>query len=223
MDAVADRSAFRRAQIERWDGEYSRKGALWRGGARLDFRIIEGARVLELGCGNGKTLSALLRTRCQLTAVDISPVAVELARTLVEQSGRGDVPVLVADACDLGFEDGSFDTILAVHVLEHLLEDDRKKAAVEVARVLVPGGRALVRAFHTGDMRYGKGKSVEEGTFMRGGGIICHYFSEGELAGLFTREAGMKVCRMERVRRPVRYFQKEYVREAIVAEFEKAR
>ena len=47
-----------------------------------------------------------------------------------------------ADIRDMPFADASFDFLLSVHVLEHL-EDDRP-ALAEVARILRPGGRAVI-------------------------------------------------------------------------------
>ena len=49
---------------------------------------------------------------------------------------------VVADACALPFEDESFDTVLAVEVLEHVATPD--KMIAEVHRVLKPGGALLL-------------------------------------------------------------------------------
>lgn len=48
-----------------------------------------------------------------------------------------------ADICNLPFEDGSFDTIICNHVLEHIPDD--AKAMQELHRVLKPGGTAIVQ------------------------------------------------------------------------------
>lgn len=55
-----------------------------------------------------------------------------------------------ADIRDLPFADDSFDFLLSVHVLEHL-EDDRP-ALAEVARILRPGGRAVVMVPYDADL-----------------------------------------------------------------------
>jgi SAM-dependent methyltransferase len=46
------------------------------------------------------------------------------------------------DIAELPFEDGEFDALLCSHVLEHL--DDDRPALLELARVLSPGGTALI-------------------------------------------------------------------------------
>lgn len=50
---------------------------------------------------------------------------------------------VLADICDLPFEDNEFDFILCNHVLEHIPED--QKAMQEIYRVLKPGGTAILQ------------------------------------------------------------------------------
>ncbi len=210
--------SFKELQIRRWDKEYSQKGSLWHGPAHLDFELPEKARVLEVGCGNGKTLSALLNSKCKITAIDSSKRAVELCREMAELSGRRDAEILVADACELPFSDSSFELVLAFHILEHLLEEDRAKAVSEIRRVLLPGCSVLVRVFSTGDMRFGKGKEIEKNTFMRGNKLVYHYFSEGELGELFS---DFKKKESQLLSREVHYEKKLFKRERILAIYEK--
>ena len=56
-----------------------------------------------------------------------------------------------ADLCDLPFGAGDFDLILSSHVLEHLPDD--APALGEFARVLRPGGRAVVMVPYDPDLR----------------------------------------------------------------------
>jgi len=96
-----------------------------------------GARVLEAGCGTAllwrRNLERIDPT-WKLTLTDSSPGMLDAART--ELGGRAEY--LVADLQELPFEDGSFDVVLANHMLYHV--PDRPRAFAEVARVLVPGG-----------------------------------------------------------------------------------
>jgi SAM-dependent methyltransferase len=46
------------------------------------------------------------------------------------------------DVCELPFADASFDLVLCSHVLEHVVDD--RRAIAEIARVLDPGGTAIV-------------------------------------------------------------------------------
>lgn len=210
---------FRELQTKRWDKEYKEKGKLWNGPAHLDFDIPRNARVLELGCGNGKTLSGILKTDCSVTAIDSSPKAIELCKEMAKKLGRTEAKILVADACSLPFPDSSFDIVIAFHILEHLLLEDRVKAVFEIKRVLTCGGKVFVRVFSTQDMRFGKGKEIEKNTFQRGNKLAYHYFTKEELEELFS---GFRVQSLVLLSRDVHYEKKTFKRERIQAEFSKA-
>jgi ubiquinone/menaquinone biosynthesis C-methylase UbiE len=174
---------FREKQRKSWDREYSKKDPLWKGPPSLDHPLPPGVRILELGCGNGKTLEALTHGNGIITAVDFSRNAVRACARGGPQSTK--LNLLIADACELPFREASFDMIIAFHILEHLLTGDRKLTTCEIRRVLDVGGKVLVRVFSVEDMRFGKGREVEENTFLRGTGLVYHYFTEAELMDLF--------------------------------------
>ncbi|MDK2990630.1 MAG: hypothetical protein PWR16_2159 [Methanoculleus sp.] len=166
-----------------WDEDYRRRGNLWGGAPAPLPDLPADAAVLEIGCGNGKTLGALVRRFPCVTAVDISPRAVALARRHPTTAAAS---LAVADARRLPFRDAAFDAIILVHILGHLPLPDRKAVASEVFRVLRPEGTAFFRGFSVEDMRAGKGTETEPQTFRRGEGIVTHYFTEAETAELFA-------------------------------------
>jgi ubiquinone/menaquinone biosynthesis C-methylase UbiE len=96
---------------------------------------LDGAAVLELGCGAGDLSVELLRRGARLTAIDISPGMVELAR-----SRAADATFVVAPAEETGLPDASFDLVAGKWVLHHV---DVAAAAREVHRLLRPGGSAV--------------------------------------------------------------------------------
>ncbi len=93
--------------------------------------------VVELGCGAGNLSLELLRRGARLTAIDVSPGMVELARSRAEGLGA---TFLVAPAEDTSLPAGAFDLVVGKWVLHHV---DVAAAAREVHRVLRPGGRAV--------------------------------------------------------------------------------
>jgi SAM-dependent methyltransferase len=97
---------------------------------------LRGARVLDIGCGTGLTLSQL-PTGTWRVGLDLSRTALRLARLRVPG-----VPLIGGAAGALPFADRSFDAVLALDVLEHL--DDDLAAAREMRRVLKPGGVGIV-------------------------------------------------------------------------------
>ncbi|HEX2044914.1 MAG TPA: class I SAM-dependent methyltransferase [Gaiellaceae bacterium] len=96
-------------------------------------------RVLEVGSGTGEFAARLARDLgAEVTAVDVSPRMVELARA------RG-VSARVADVQSLPFGDGEFDCVAALWVLHHVTDLDRGLG--ELARVLRAGGRLVAATF----------------------------------------------------------------------------
>ena len=167
-----------------WEADYRAKGVLYAGAPRAVPDFPDGTVILELGCGNGKTLSALCRKNRQVVAIDYSPRAVHLARR-TEYPDPGPA-MAVADARNTPFRSGSFDVITACHVLGHSPDSGRSAMVRELLRLLRPGGWIWFSDFSTRDFRFGTGQQMEPGTFVRGNGIATHYFSEAEVRGLFS-------------------------------------
>lgn len=97
----------------------------------------EPGRVLDLGCGAGRTTVELHRQGHDVIGVDISEGMVEAAR---EQFPA--LTVEVGDATDLRFDDDAFDHVLFSYCgLDYVYpERARHEALREVHRVLAPGG-----------------------------------------------------------------------------------
>jgi len=166
-----------------WERDYSARGRLWGGSLHNIPDLTAGARVLEMGCGSGTTLGAILNRSWDVVAVDFSRKAAAMSRQVIDRNHRADV--IVTDARWLPFKDEAFDAVIAFHVIGHMLAHDRKLSSSEAARVLNVGGSLLFRDFSTNDFRYGKGDEIECNTFRRGTGIITHYFKESEVTDLF--------------------------------------
>ena len=99
--------------------------------------------VLDAGMGTGGLSAALSRVKAGPVAfhgIDISPGMLDEAdRHLRDRGIHADLRL--GDVQDLPFEDGSFDLVMAAHVLEHLVDPHR--AIDEMVRVLKPGGILL--------------------------------------------------------------------------------
>jgi SAM-dependent methyltransferase len=106
-----------RAPLVRWLGEEARR-------AQRDFGRYQ---VLDVGCGQKPYQSLFAPHAASYVGVD--PVENPLAEL------RGSVEALPVD-------DGSFDVVLCIQVLEHC--DDPAQAVRELGRVTAPGGRVLV-------------------------------------------------------------------------------
>jgi len=103
-----------------------------------------GGRVLDVGCGPGRLAVPLAQHGLNVTGLDLDPAMIERARI---NAGRalGDErrpSFVVGDAASLGFPDGSFDLVVSTMSMHHW--EDPAAGLREIARVLRPGGRALV-------------------------------------------------------------------------------
>jgi SAM-dependent methyltransferase len=92
-------------------------------------------RILDVGCGTGANLK-MLSEFGDAQGVDVSPDALAFCRE------RGLQTVKLGAAEDLPYEDGTFDLVTALDVVEHM--DDDIVALREMRRVLRPGGRVLL-------------------------------------------------------------------------------
>ena len=96
-------------------------------------------RALDFGCGVGRLTQALCPHFEACHGVDIAPSMIALARKHNRYGLR--CTYSVNDSDDLSaFEDGSFDFVLSLLVLQHMAPDYAKRYLREFVRVLRPGG-----------------------------------------------------------------------------------
>jgi SAM-dependent methyltransferase len=100
-------------------------------------------RAHEIGCSFGHMTSLLAHAFDHLTASDLSPRSVDIARRRLIRHGIGNVDVVTADAELLdGFADASFDVTYSFSTIRFCPHPDRALAAIR--RTLAPGGRLVV-------------------------------------------------------------------------------
>jgi len=96
-------------------------------------------RVLDAGCGQGTPVLERLDEEAAAAGVDFSREQLRLAREAVPDAALGQ-----ADMTRLPFDDDTFDAVVAYWSLIHVPLADHRTVLEEFARVLRPGGRALV-------------------------------------------------------------------------------
>lgn len=104
-------------------------------------RLRPGARVLDVGCGAGDLSLELLERGARVTALDVSPGMVDVARRRVERHFPGaEFEGIAAPAEEAALEEGAYDAIVGRYVLHHI---DPASGGASLARALRPGGRAV--------------------------------------------------------------------------------
>ena len=106
-------------------------------------RAAPGQRVLDLAGGPGQpalALAALVGPAGAVTATDLAPEMLSIARDIARQRGVTNIDFQPADAQALPFPAASFDAVTCRFGVAHM--PDHGRALQEVRRVLVPGGRA---------------------------------------------------------------------------------
>lgn len=130
-----------------------RRQALVPLGRVLAERGTRQAKLLDLACGTGRFLREVKTNypKLAVTALDLSPYYLELAREkLVPWSGTA---FLEAPAEAVPAEDASFDVATCIFLFHELPAKQRRQVVAEMARLLKPGGAAiLVDSIQLGDV-----------------------------------------------------------------------
>jgi 2-polyprenyl-3-methyl-5-hydroxy-6-metoxy-1,4-benzoquinol methylase len=147
-------------------------------------------RLLEIGCAMGTLLNEIRKRRWSVTGIEPESWTCELART------RYGLEVLNTTFQGAEIEDGSFDAVFLLHVIEHL--PDPVKGLSRIAAMIRPGGFLVLETprFDTVWFKILKGRerSVISGH--------KHYFTRKTMRALATK-AGFEVVRLDSVGRTV--------------------
>ena len=178
---------------------------------RQEFPVLQAAttlgagskRVLEIGAGAGNTAFPIVRANenpeLRLFACDFSRRAVELIRG----SPAFDELVMQAEIWDLsspgelpiGVDESSIDVVLLIFTFSALSPRQWAQAVRNVWRVLKPGGEVCFRDYGRGDLaqvRFRKGRWMEENFYVRGDGTRVYFFDEDELRQIWGGGGGEK-------------------------------
>ena len=104
--------------------------------------VVEGKRVLDLGCGDGLLTAALAERGARTVGIDIDRSMLRAAVARTDPGQREPARFVEGRLEQLPFRDAMFDVVVAVTVL--CLLSDQAIAVREAARVLRPGGRLII-------------------------------------------------------------------------------
>jgi len=147
-------SNFRQEELDKftalanrwWDPDGPQKPLHALNPARLGYVAarmpLQGATVLDVGCGGGLLSEAMAKEGADVTAIDLAPDLVKVARLHGLESGvKVDYRVQAVE--DLAAErPGAFDAVTCMEMLEHV--PDPAAILRACAALLRPGGRLFV-------------------------------------------------------------------------------
>ncbi len=172
----------------------------------LNGIITNDAKVLEVGCGDGRSISDIATRTKNVTGIDYDLTAVSKASQRF--SSEKTIKIIKADATNLPFENETYDFVICMVTFVNF--DDKKQVALsEMKRVLKKGGKIIISAFSEDALEErmklyrasGPIKSIENGKVTFGLEFkfnVSEQFSEAELRAIFS-EAKLKVVDITRL------------------------
>lgn len=113
----------------------------------LQRHIAKDSEVLEVGCGDGRSLKDLLPITKNITGIDHDVLAVKHAKENFKEYSN--VKILLADAKELPFSKESFDIVICMGSFCNF-GDYKLKALSEMKRVLKNEGSMIISVFSEG-------------------------------------------------------------------------
>ena len=154
---------------------------------------LRGARVLDVGCGAGLLSEALAASGAQVTALDLAPELVEVAKLHLLESGHS-VDYRLQSVESLAAEmPGAFDAIACMEMLEHV--PDPASVIAACADALKPGGRLFVSTLNRTAAAFAiaiVGAEYLAGLLPKGTHDYQSFIRPGEL-GRWLRAAGLQL------------------------------
>jgi len=146
--------------------------------------LVPGARLLDVGCGEGRHAIAAARMGFKVTAVDYEPLALERARRFARRGQAKGITFRRADVFCLPFSESCFDIILDYGCLHHQRRSDWPTYKANILRVLRPRGFYVLSVFSREfPLFHGSQRPwhIAQGAYRR-----C--FTRADLSGLFVRD-----------------------------------
>lgn len=176
----------------------------------INYSELKDKKVLDIACGAGWSTEQFVRAGADVTAIDITPRAVQLTKKRLEIYGL-EAKVLIADAENLSFSDNYFDYILAWGCLMHT--PDTEKAINEIYRTLKHGGKFGAMMYNKNSFHFKYfilfGKGILRLKFLKyskqeltnrytdgaeiGGNMLTKFFNKSEIKRMFQKFSKLNV------------------------------
>jgi SAM-dependent methyltransferase len=167
---------------EAWDARYAESQRIWSGNPNValvsEIADLPTGTALDLGCGEGADAVWLATRGWQVTAVDISGVA--LARAAEHAAAAGVTIDFQRHDLQESFPEGAWDLVSA-QFLHFWEEFDREKILRRAAAAVAPGGTLLIEGH------------MDHGPFGHGDHAEIHFPTPDEVIAALELGAGWQV------------------------------
>lgn len=137
-------------------------------------RFRRGMKVLDVACGEGRNSVWLAELGCEVTGVDLSPLALGKARALAQERNVS-VTYHEADLLQWAWPQGAYDALVSVFI-QFAAPEGREALFARMRAALKPGGLLFLQGFTPAQLQYASGGPKE----------ISHLYTGEMLSGLLA-------------------------------------
>lgn len=153
----AETARFDRLAARWWDADGESRALHDLNPLRLAFiadrAALKNAAALDVGCGGGLLSEALAHAGAQVTAIDLAPAVLDVARLHLHESGVAvDYRETSVEALAAGMP-AAFDVVTCMEMLEHV--PDPASVIRACAALLKPGGKLFLSTLNRTPLAFG--------------------------------------------------------------------
>lgn len=175
-----------KADYDKFAEEFSKtRSAPWKEVSDFLEELPKSAKIIDIGCGNGRHLIEAKKRGLNVIGVDISRNLLKIAK---KKTGA---PLVLGNALALPFKESAFDNSMCIAVVHHFkTESERASCLKEIAHITQNSSLVSVWAFEQEKFANRKSPDIQLG-WNNEHPRFYHLFREGELEELIGR-AGLK-------------------------------